>query len=130
MMNDAKPGKSSGYWTSLPVLTHVERLEAACQQVILRTGDVEARSALGDLLHLDLGSGLDPLSPASTLVKLATEQIHTVASILDEEKPDVMALRVATARLCQTLTTMRGHLSGGRRLIGAAPIQMPTGAAH
>lgn len=122
MKNGTLQGKN-GHWTNLPALTHVERLEAACHQVILPAGDDEAWTALRDLLHLDVGTGLDPLSPAKRLAERAMEQIDSVASLLDEDKPDLMALRVATARLCQTLTTMRGHLSSGRRLIGLVPVR-------
>lgn len=121
MMSDVRSSIGNGFWTNLPALTNVERLEAACHQVILRDGDEVARGALRTLLHLDVGEGLDPASPAANLVKVAAAQIFDLAAILEEDGTDSLSLRVATAHLCQTLTGMRSHLSGGRRTMAFGP---------
>lgn len=105
-----------GYWTNLPALTRVERLEAACHRVMLPAGGAEAREALRRMLPLDLGQGLDPNSPAASAARAAADQIAVLVCLLQETKPDSLRLRVAAARLSQTLANMRGHLSGGRRL--------------
>ena len=55
------------------------------------------------------------------LVEDAAGRIRNIAMLLEDEKLDVLALRVATARLYQTLTRMRGHMSDGRRMIAASP---------
>lgn len=121
-MQHARIRENDGYWTNLPALTRVERLEAACHRVILSPGGEEERTSLRALLMLGLGKGFDPFSPAAPLAEEAGEKISGVAAILNQEKPNILAMCVAVARLCQTLTNLRGHLGGGRRLIGASPL--------
>ena len=107
-------------WTSLPALPQVERLEAACHRVMLPAGGEEARNVLRHMLPLDLGAGLDPGSAAASAARTAAAQMADLLALLDENHPEPLALRVGAARFCQTLATMRGHLSGGRRLRAAA----------
>lgn len=109
-----------GDWTTLPALTQVERLEAACHRVMLPAGGEEARNALRRMLPLDLGAGLDPGSAAASAARAAAAQMADLVALLEENHPEPLALRVGAARLCQTLVNMRGHLSGGRRLNAAA----------
>lgn len=107
-------------WTSLPALAQVDRLEAACHRVMLPAGGDEARNALRHMLPFDLGAGLDPGSAAASAAKTAAAQMADLVTLLEENHPEPLALRVGAARLCQTLSTIRGHLSGGRRLSAAA----------
>jgi hypothetical protein len=115
-MKNTNSGQAE-HQTIFPTLTHVEQLEEACHRVILQSGDEQARSGLKALLHLDLHEGLSPLSPAASLAKLAASHASSLAVLLEDDRSNGLALRVATARLCQTLTSLRGHLSG-RRMIG------------
>lgn len=115
---------NDGYWTNLPALARVERLEAACHRVMLPAGGAEARQALKQMLPLDLGRGLDPESPAASAARAGADQISGLIAILEETDPDSLTLRVAAARLCQTLANMRGHLNGGRRISVASERRM------
>lgn len=120
-MTDERRGSSRLEWVIEPAFTQLEQLEAACRQVVLHAEENGERAALRELLDLVVGSGLNPFAPGERLVKAAAGQICVVAAILAGEKPDPLALRIATERLCQTLTTMRGHLGGGEQTIGSAP---------
>jgi hypothetical protein len=105
-------------------LARVERLEAACHPIILHSENVASRLELQGLLDLDVSEGLVPGSPTESLAKIASAQAIAIAALLKRKVIDELALRVATAQLCQTLTSMRGHLSDGHRLIGNWPRKM------
>ncbi|MDB5487296.1 MAG: hypothetical protein JWQ58_1011 [Reyranella sp.] len=105
-------------------LARVERLETACHPIILQSDSHDSRLQLQGLLGLDVSEGLVPGSPAESLAKIASAQAIAIGALLTRQVIDELALRVATAQLCQTLTSMRGHLSDGHRLVGTWPRKM------
>lgn len=114
-----------------PALELVERLEAACHTFILHFDQDAAREELKQALRLDAGNCFDTVSPLSS-VSMSVSPVSSLATVAAVHKASIVALlgnkrtsnielRVAVARFCQTLTSMRGLMSGGRRLLAGGP---------
>lgn len=120
----AKACESSG-----PALDIVERLEAACHKFILHLDQDAARDELKQALRLDAGNRLDtvapllpiPMSSVASLATVAAVHKASIVALLANKRTSKLELRVAVARFCQTLTSMRGLMSGGRRLVAGGP---------
>lgn len=118
-----------------PALELVERLEAACHTFILHFDQDVAREELKRALRLDAGNCFDtvsPLSPLSSVSSVSVSPVSSLATVAAVHKASIVALlgnkrisnlelRGAVARFCQTLTSMHGLMSGGRRLVAGGP---------